>query len=93
MLGMSFATFVGIVDWILSFTLNVFCSRYRRVKKLGRAMSQRRRKASTFQRSGGLPPASSPPPPPYVTIEDPKKQDVRKPSKLDMLREFGKNFR
>ena len=40
MLGMSFATFVGILDWFFSFTCNVFFARYRRIKKLGRRMSQ-----------------------------------------------------
>ena len=34
MLGMSFATVIGIIDWLISFLTNLLMGRYRTVRRL-----------------------------------------------------------
>jgi len=43
MLGMSFATVIGIIDWLVSFLTNLLMGRYRTVRRLTRKYSERRR--------------------------------------------------
>merc|ERR1719217_1119058 len=43
MLGMSFATVIGIIDWLISFLTNLLMGRYRTVRRLTRKYSERRR--------------------------------------------------
>ena len=40
MLGMSFATVIGIIDWLVSFLTNLLMGRYRTVRRLTRKYSE-----------------------------------------------------
>ena len=40
MLGMSFATVIGIIDWLISFLTNLLMGRYRTVRRLTRKYSE-----------------------------------------------------
>ena len=50
MLGMSFATVIGIIDWLVSFLTNLLMGRYRTVRRLTRKYSEVSIKTIIFHR-------------------------------------------